>query len=189
MSSAWVDADHPDTRLPAHVANKIAPDESGCWLWGGEVDRGGYGRTTLRGKRHLAHRLVYQLLVGQIPEGLVIDHLCSVRHCVNPRHLEPVTPAENNRRCACVSTLNALKTHCPQGHPYDAENTLQYPGARVCRACQRLARIQRGEQAPDSVANKDKTHCKRGHEFTPENTRIEAGWRRCLTCKRETRKR
>ena len=70
----------------------------GCWLWTGCTNRGGYGLTKFRGRTTGAHRAVYRLLVGPIPEGLDLDHLCSVRLCVNPAHLEPVTHAENVRR-------------------------------------------------------------------------------------------
>jgi hypothetical protein len=75
----------------------VAP--SGCWIWQGTVTRGGYGIVTLTGKRTVgAHRWAYEQLVGDIPEGLTLDHLCYVPLCVNPDHLEPVTPGENTRR-------------------------------------------------------------------------------------------
>lgn len=87
----------------------------------------------------LAHRFAYEDIVGPILEGLTIDHLCRVRHCVNPAHLEPVTHLENVRRGN--GGLNQLaKTHCPKGHPYDEENTYRLPSrpsGRYCRACRR----------------------------------------------------
>ncbi|MEU5322933.1 HNH endonuclease signature motif containing protein [Streptomyces sp. NPDC021056] len=87
----------------------------------------------------LAHRYAWELLREPIPAGLVIDHLCRNRRCVNPGHLEVVTLAENTRRGFGISTFNALKTHCPQGHPYSVENTYIHPrnSARICRACAR----------------------------------------------------
>jgi hypothetical protein len=112
---------------------------SGCWLWTGATDRGGYGQfAVFAGNASIAHRVSYRIYRGEIPEGLQLDHLCRVRHCVNPDHLEPVTHRENMRRGvhAC-----SLKTHCPRGHAYDEENTYWIQGRRrQCRACGRIAR-------------------------------------------------
>lgn len=101
-----------------------------CWLWTGTTMMNGYGEMRLDGTRWYVHRLAYEALVGPIPEGLHIDHLCRVRNCVNPDHLEPVTPEENVRRGV---PYNAKKTHCPRQHPYDRINKR---GARVCGKCQ-----------------------------------------------------
>jgi hypothetical protein len=97
-----------------------------CWLWLGRVDRHGYGRTG----SDLAHRRVYERLVGPIPDELELDHLCRVITCVNPSHLETVTKAENLRR------KGAAVTTCANGHPYNDENTYHRPnGQRGCRPC------------------------------------------------------
>ncbi len=75
--------------------------DAGCWIWHGDVENTGYGRISRgrgRADRDLAHRWMYKRLVGPIPESLQIDHLCRRKRCVNPAHLEPVTPAENQRR-------------------------------------------------------------------------------------------
>lgn len=116
-----------------------------CWEWQGTKDVGGYARFQLRGERHLVHRYAYELLVGPIPDGLHIDHLCRNRICVNPAHLEPVTLVENVMRGETVTARNAAKTHCVNGHPFDAANTRYRPaGGRSCRACARdLARRRR----------------------------------------------
>lgn len=113
----------------------------GCWLWTGAMQPSGYG--TFRGRA--AHRITYELFVGPIPENLTIDHLCRVRSCVNPAHLEPVTIAVNVMRGESLPARNARKTHCPQGHPYDDENTYVNPttGWRLCRSCAREARRAR----------------------------------------------
>lgn len=113
--------------------------EDGCWIWHGERATGGYGRFSHRGRRWPAHRYAYEGLVALIPEGLHIDHLCRKPPCVNPAHLEPVTCRENLLRGDTFQARNAQKTHCPQGHPYDAANTYTPPGknARHCRACSR----------------------------------------------------
>ena len=85
-----------------------------------------------------AHRVAYELLIGPIPAGLELDHLCRNRLCVNPAHLEPVTRQTNQHRGASVSGISVRATHCPEGHPYDADNTYVRPnGHRVCRECAR----------------------------------------------------
>lgn len=116
-----------------------------CWLWTGSQNGTGYGSFHIRlpnGGRTmaLAHRWAYEHEVGPIPEGLTLDHLCRVPLCVRVTHLEPVTNAENIRR-GDGGAHHRAKTHCPQGHPYDAENTYIYPsnGRRGCRICDRAA--------------------------------------------------
>ena len=83
-----------------------------------------------------AHRVSYQLVVGEIPEGLTLDHLCRNPSCVNPDHLEPVTTKENILRGVSKIAQQARQTHCKRGHPFDEENTMIVRGsARQCRAC------------------------------------------------------
>lgn len=107
---------------------------SACMLWLPRPDRHGYGYVRINGKQYYAHRVAYELLVGPIPAGLHIDHLCRTRLCVHPDHLEAVTLAENNARKA------AAVTHCPAGHLYDEANTyITAIGGRRCRTCQRAA--------------------------------------------------
>lgn len=84
--------------LPRHIRRNIGPGDNGCWVWLRSRDRDGYGWASLDNKTYSAHRLVFVLLGGVIPDGLVLDHLCRVRHCVNPAHLEPVTNRENLAR-------------------------------------------------------------------------------------------
>lgn len=105
-----------------------------CWRWHGLKDRAGYGRFNVGSRKVAAHRFAYEMFLGAIPVGLVLDHLCRVHDCVNPFHLEPVTNAENIRRGITGMRLAAI-THCPSGHPYDETNTLAYRGKRYCRAC------------------------------------------------------
>lgn len=122
----------------ARFFSRVDRVAGGCWLWTGTVNRSGYG--TLRiGDRGaaLAHRWSYEHHVGPIPAGLHIDHLCRVRHCVNPAHMEPVTPEENQRR----GLLGVLKTHCRHGHEYTPENTYRRADGRTeCRTCMRAQR-------------------------------------------------
>lgn len=117
-------------------ADRREPDE--CWPWTGTTAQG-YGFVMHEGLRHYVHRWSYEHHVGPIPDGLTLDHLCRNRACVNPAHLEPVTIAENVMRGESPPARNARKTHCPQGHPYDATNTSvsKTTGWRQCRTCAR----------------------------------------------------
>ncbi|MDX3315184.1 HNH endonuclease signature motif containing protein [Streptomyces sp. ME08-AFT2] len=116
-----------------------APDSNGCWLWTGKVNRYGYGDFGLRKRLVKAHRFAYTVTRGPIPDGLVLDHLCRVRHCVNPAHLEAVTQRENTLRGDAPSARRARLTHCPQGHPYSKANTyVTSRNERKCRACHRI---------------------------------------------------
>src|SRR5206468_3686622 len=81
--------------LPAHFGTRVRKDSDGCWLWTGWVDADGYGRISVNHKGYAVHRLAYEALVGPIPAGCEIDHLCRKPACVNPLHLEPVTHLQN----------------------------------------------------------------------------------------------
>jgi len=121
-----------------------SPDPTGCWLWGGSYFPNGYGQVWSPALQRptQAHRLVYEFFGEPIPEGLTIDHVCRVRACVNPHHLQVVTQKENIHApgARCVAKANAAKQVCPEGHPYDAENTYTRNSKRYCRTCKREAK-------------------------------------------------
>jgi hypothetical protein len=114
--------------------------KSGCWEWN-PVCASGYGMYRKGSALMVAHRFVYDKLIGKIPEGKELDHLCRNRRCVNPNHVEPVTHRENLLRGIGPSAKNKVKTMCPNGHKYTKENTgiskNKYGYYRRCRACDR----------------------------------------------------
>lgn len=127
---------------------------TGCWEWTAAKAGGGYGKISIQGRHHPAHRVAYELIEGPIPEGLELDHLCHTnsascpggpscphRRCVNPAHLEPVTSRENSMRAA----VNGTETHCKRGHERSEANTYLLNGTKFCRACN-LAAVNRYKQ-------------------------------------------
>lgn len=183
----------------------------GCWLWKGYTGGTGYGVMLVRGKYIGAHRFAYEQWKGPIPKGMHLDHLCRVRACVNPGHLEVVTPRINAQR-GDGGKHWAAKTHCPRGHPYSPENTYFTPkGGRACKECRRIrARAadklkshthQHCGMTPETCTNPRcgmtggayraaRTECVHGHAYTPENTyRNAKGVRFCRACTNERARR
>ena len=111
----------------------VPEPNTGCWLWTRTTCRNGYGQLTVNWRYRSAHRVSYEVLVGAIPKGLQLDHLCNTKCCVNPDHLEPVTNLENSKR------WYARVRHCKKGHEFTPENTgVSKRGWRFCRTCSRL---------------------------------------------------
>jgi hypothetical protein len=135
-----------------NVTERVMPDGrlGECWEWQGRLDKNGYGR---KGSC-LAHRVVYEALVGKIHEGLTLDHLCRNHPCVNPEHLEPVTGKVNTLRGESFSAVNARKEFCKNGHPLNEANTYKRPGGwRGCRRCNQAAnKTYRERRAERSAA-------------------------------------
>ena len=141
--------------LPPAILRKLEFEPmSGCWLWnGGSLSPSGYANERWgggRNNRRMAHRIVYELLVGAIPPGLTLDHRCRVRTCCNPQHLRPCTIGENLLAPGSLTfqARNAAKVKCVNGHAFDTLNTYRRtrPGAgRACRTCK--AESQRRRRA------------------------------------------
>ena len=132
-----------DRELARFIPKFIINETTGCWEWQASMNKG-YGQFYRGGSRQDAilrgaHRVSYEHWIGPVPDGLDLDHLCRVRRCVNPDHLEPVTRRENLLRGPTIPAGNLSKLECAQGHAFDADNTYISPdGARVCRACHRI---------------------------------------------------
>jgi hypothetical protein len=144
------------TRLSRHT---VDPD-TGCWNWTGRLSTYGYGVVKVDGIAEGAHRFYYRSLVGPIPDGLVLDHLCRNPRCVNPAHVEPVTQAENLFRGESPTHVANRTNVCLQGHPLEGENVMCSNGRRTCRICARArwrrkyARKKARQQAAHDAASR-----------------------------------
>lgn len=118
-----------------------------CWVWVGHKKPDGYGRLSINGRMKYAHRVAYEILVGPVPHGMELDHLCRNTSCVNPAHLEPVTHRENILRGVGMGGVNARKTHCKHGHEFTEDNTiiLKSSGWRICAICEKVRAKRRNE--------------------------------------------
>lgn len=179
-------------RIGAPLAERLRAKsqilDNGCWLWLGFTDAGGYGRLSVGSKRDgtngtaSAHRAAWELVNGPVPIGLVLDHLCRNRACINPSHLEPVTQRENTLRGEGNAAKNARKTHCKNGHPFEGDNLYVSPrGKRTCLTCWR-ARYEAQERG---LAPRDRMACPQGHPYDKVK---KNGGRICSICHRERAK-
>jgi len=161
----------------------IRHNENGCWEWVGAISNAGYGLFTLD-KLMGAHRASYVLFKGVIFEGLQIDHLCRNKICVNPDHLEAVTPRVNTMRAEnAPATINSKKTHCYKGHELLGDNlyVVSTTGERRCKICTREAkRLRRSQIKPPRKSQK--THCKHGHDLSITISYSKSGEWYCKKC-------
>lgn len=128
--------------------SKVIKDENGCWIWQSSKNKiTGYGIAVSNRKMVIAHRLSYRLFKDTIPLGLVVHHLCHVKLCVNPDHLQIMTQTENLKQSDglysnSICAHNSKKTHCPRGHEYTKIST-KGRTRRVCLLCREASHIHR----------------------------------------------
>lgn len=177
---AFTDRDGP---VPVH-----RPDLGQCWVWTQPTVRG-YGYLRVGKRKVQAYRVNYERWVGPIPDGALINHVCRTRRCVRPDHLEVASYSRNARDSdKHPAVVNAAKEVCPQGHPYDEENTYRFtrPGTgattRICRKCNVEAQRRRRGSEPKPRATA--THCANGHPWEGNERRTKSGGRYCAACNR-----
>lgn len=138
----------PQRTIEQRFWEKVQKQDS-CWLWTGLQYQTGYGHFDMpvdgKWKARRAHIVAYELTVGPVPEGLDLDHLCRVRLCVNPEHLEPVTRRVNLLRGGTIPAMRAAQTHCVNGHEFTQENTAYWSNCRNCRTCNYLRGLRRSD--------------------------------------------
>lgn len=169
-------------------------EESGCWIPPLKPDPGhGYTRIGIQGKLILTHRAFYEVHVGPIPEGLVIDHLCRNRACCNPAHLEAVTFSENALRGESPCAKFARRKVCSKGHPLEGENlanTPSEPWRRRCKICALAAGKKSYHKCKNTKYEQGGSLCKKGHVYTDADTRFDAKRgkfvRLCRICEKES---
>lgn len=178
-------------------AEKVSPGQNGCIEWRAGTNGVGYGVfhpfTTTTNRKVYAHRWAYEQRFGPIPDGLHLDHLCRNPICVNPDHLEPVTPRENLLRGVGSSAKNARKTECLRGHSLSGDNLIvRASGYRNCRECIRMrdrartARRSADRRARGILPRGEKTHCLRGHPLSGDNLYVAPNnnRRQCRECRK-----
>lgn len=170
---------------------------NGCWLWTSPLSFWGYGTCHWSGRPARVHRLTYEMFVGPIPEGYHVDHMCNVRHCVNPDHLQALSASEH----MSLTRARQDKSHCVNGHEYTPENLrINSKGARYCGQCMRdrgnaLTRARAAAEGREVLPPpSERTHCPREHEYNAENTRYGKTPkgkpnRTCRVCGREANRR
>lgn len=155
--------------------------DDGCWLWRGTWSKDGYGLMQTDAGLVFAHIYYYEARYGTRPAGMLLDHLCRKRACCNPEHLEPVTVRENTLRGVGPSAINARKTHCLHGHPFDEQNTVvQKDGRRKCRACAEAKRsVSKRAASPINQSESDPapTTAKRESVQTDLDAKIRQAWK------------
>jgi HNH endonuclease len=147
------------------LSRAIVNPETSCWEWAGCKDQWGYGYIKDDGRMVRVHRAAYEMWFGPIPGGLEIDHLCFVRHCLNPDHLEAVPGLVNIMRSNAAGAINARKTRCDSGHEFTESNTYIDPsGKRACVECKQARARESYAANPEKEARRRTDHRARNLE-------------------------
>jgi hypothetical protein len=168
------------------------PDLGRCWLWTGGKNKG-YGIFWAYGKTHRAHKFAYRAFVGEVPDGLDLDHFaCNRTDCVNYRHVRPATARENALRSTSPISGNRAKDECPEGHSFAEHGRVNGAGSRECVLCKRKRQRDNKKADRDAMRGHEiprptDTHCANGHPWAPETTYLKAGRKtpECKICRRE----
>jgi hypothetical protein len=173
-------------RVPVEIrlqAKSILDPMSGCLLWTGCLNASGYGTIGIEGKSKLAHVVAFRTSGGTIPDGYQIDHLCRTRACIDPAHMEPVTPRENWRRGQSVGARAIRTGGCGRGHLFDEGNTyIEKGGSRKCITCTKMHAARRSARRRAAI-----THCPHGHAYAEDGYVNVSGIRVCSVCRRRKR--
>lgn len=171
------------------IIENSTPDETGCWIWKNKPTAHGYGAICINYKVHAAHRLSYEMFKGELLKGFHIDHLCRKPMCVNPAHLEQVTPMENTMRGVGPASINKKKTVCIRGHELTRNVKTGY---RICKTCEKVTARRYKEKMKHrrllSRQNKPpRTKCDKGiHDWIPQNRitrpKLKGGLGGCRPC-------
>lgn len=161
---------YPAKDIDRFISKMAIDDATNCWLWSGALSLSGYGHFNVNSMPVPAHRYSYETSIGFIPKGRQVHHKCNVRHCVNPNHLEALTPMEHVN---VTVGHEKNKTHCKRGHEFNYENTLYSKGVRTCKRCRVLRVKERQGIADISVDGPfSKLYCKNGHPLFGDNMKL-----------------
>lgn len=154
-----------------------------CWEWQACKNKG-YGRINVSGKIKEAHRVSYEIFIGEIPKRNIIHHVCNNPACINPKHLKPLLQTNHLKEKGHASDVELSKTHCPKGHPYTEGNLVHRANrkTRECAICNRENAKKYYKTKPTGL----RTHCPKGHPYWGENLTMKNGkYKRCKQCARE----
>lgn len=141
------------TDFAAYIIDRSDENADGCWIWRLSVNRGGYAQARRWGRLVTGHRLAYETFIGPVPVGSVLDHICNVKRCVNPNHLNPTSDRDNILRGTAPPAINARKTVCHQSHPLDGVDAR---GKRFCRTCASESLRRYRERSRDSINSRSR---------------------------------
>lgn len=222
IPAEFIDKSYRQAKLRKQQVNRImkqiivGESADSCWEWKGRIAETGYGMVYFKDRTFIAHRALYEILIGDIPGRMQLNHDCHTkdksckggtsclhRRCVNPDHMSVVTPSENLKLDDTASGVNAKKTHCLRGHKFTRKNTrISYAtGSKVrfCKQCDKLRNQSHQNRRRKIMAQTNqnldprtlgKTHCSNGHELTDETIRYDSkGYYYCILCIKDKQER